>query len=142
MKKQFSNGILLAASIMTTSTFASELCINMTNLLPAQGYTRIAIVDTEAGFKGEAHNIAGFFLPVHHETMSVCVSPLKHGNYAVRVIQDVDGDGEMATNLLGMPQEPWGTSNNAKGRFGPPKWEDARFELGAEKVTQNINLNQ
>ena len=31
--------------------------------------------------------------------------------------------------MVGMPKEPWGMSNNARGNFGPPKFEDARFEL-------------
>ena len=52
--------------------------------------------------------------------------------YGVGVgVGDVDGDGELKTNMVGMPKEPWGISNNAAGRFGPPKWEDARFTLPA-----------
>ena len=30
-------------------------------------------------------------------------------------------------NLLGIPREPYGFSNNARGSFEPAKWEDAKF---------------
>lgn len=33
-----------------------------------------------------------------------------------------------------------GFSNNAKGRFGPAKWEDARVEVGAEGLEIDIDL--
>ncbi|MEO0601452.1 MAG: DUF2141 domain-containing protein [Myxococcota bacterium] len=45
---------------------------------------------------------------------------------AVAVRHDVDGDGKLDTNLLGIPKEPYGFSNNAPLRtFGPPRFEDA-----------------
>ncbi|MEM6926021.1 MAG: DUF2141 domain-containing protein [Myxococcota bacterium] len=46
---------------------------------------------------------------------------------AVAVRHDLDGDGKLDTNLLGIPKEPYGFSNNAPLRtFGPPRFEDAR----------------
>lgn len=62
------------------------------------------------------------------------------GQYAIRLFHDVDGDGELDTNLLGIPSEPYGFSNNAPARFGPPSLEDAIFDVPAGGVAHSISL--
>lgn len=47
------------------------------------------------------------------------------------VFHDVNGNGKLDSNAMGMPKEPYGFSNNAAGVFGPPKFEKAQFEVKA-----------
>ena len=56
---------------------------------------------------------------------------LAPGSYAFQVYHDLDGNGEMKTNFIGIPKEPTGVSNDAKGKFGPPKFKDAAVEVTA-----------
>ena len=56
------------------------------------------------------------------------------GVYAVSFIQDVNRNGDMDSNLLGLPQEPWGMSRDAPIRWGPPAFEDASFVHPAPAV--------
>ena len=65
---------------------------------------------------------------------------LEAGEYAISAYHDLDGNGRMKTNFIGIPREPIGTSNDAKGRFGPPKYKDAKFQIGEEATTIPINL--
>lgn len=59
---------------------------------------------------------------------AVCTFPnLPPGTYAVSFIQDVNTDGKMETSFFGFPKEPWGVSNDAPMRFGPPSFDDASF---------------
>jgi uncharacterized protein (DUF2141 family) len=62
------------------------------------------------------------------------------GKYGVRLYQDVNGDGAMGKNLLGIPTEPFGISNNANIQFGPPSFGDAAFEVRAPGASQSIKL--
>jgi len=48
--------------------------------------------------------------------------------YSVSVYYDLDENGELNTGFLGIPSEPVGFSNNAKGSFGPPSFEDTKFK--------------
>ena len=64
------------------------------------------------------------------------------GDYAVHVYHDVDLNGKMKTNFIGIPKEPTGVSNDAKGKMGPPKFKDAVLSIGAEPMTIPINLTQ
>ena len=54
---------------------------------------------------------------------------LASGEYSVSAVQDLDEDGEMDTNFIGMPREPVAISNNPKGFMGPPSWQDSRVQL-------------
>jgi len=62
------------------------------------------------------------------------------GNYALSVFYDQDGDGELKTNFIGMPKEPIALSNNAVAKFGPPKYSDAVFSLGAQPIIQSLSI--
>jgi uncharacterized protein (DUF2141 family) len=44
----------------------------------------------------------------------------------------------MDTNLLGIPKEGVGASNDARGHFGPPKYEDAKFKLAGNLTIKII----
>ncbi|WP_213003996.1 DUF2141 domain-containing protein [Parahaliea maris] len=65
---------------------------------------------------------------------------LPPGRYAFTAYLDVNGNGKLDSNFIGIPKEPVALSNNAKARFGPPRFDDAVFELSAEGVTQTIRL--
>jgi len=65
---------------------------------------------------------------------------IPEGVYAISVFHDEDKDGKLNTNFLGIPSEDTGSSNNALAIFGPPKWEDAKFEVKGNTVKQIINL--
>lgn len=62
------------------------------------------------------------------------------GQYAISVYHDENDNGEMDTNFMGIPKEDYACSNDAKGRFGPPKWEDAVFEVDGIDLTQVIKF--
>jgi len=64
------------------------------------------------------------------------------GEYALSVFYDKDNDGELDTNFVGMPKEPIALSNNAVAKFGPPKYADAVFTLGAEPIIQRISMKE
>ena len=75
-------------------------------------------------------------------TMRFQANGLQRGEYAVRVLHDKNGNGELDTNLVGMPREPWAMSNNAKGNFGPPSWTDVKFQVDDGTSQQNIELSR
>ena len=54
------------------------------------------------------------------------------GTYAVAVYHDENGNGKMDTNFIGIPKERTGASNDAKGKMGPPKFQDAKFVLSGD----------
>ena len=128
-------GALFAASVAS----AGEVVVTIEDIRSAEGMLYGQVVRGEAGFAEENAPVFSFTMePAMPSTsFSVALSP---GSYAIRVFHDLDGDGELGTTLLGIPSEPWATSNNAVGSFGPPKWNAVKFDVGDDAETQSINL--
>jgi uncharacterized protein (DUF2141 family) len=59
---------------------------------------------------------------------ALCVfEKIPPGIYAISAFHDKNNNGKLDTNLLSMPIEDYGASNNARATFGPPSFEDAKF---------------
>ena len=54
---------------------------------------------------------------------------LPDGVYAVSVRHDENGNGKFDKNILGIPKEGYGVSNNPKKMKRAPKFEEAKFTL-------------
>jgi uncharacterized protein (DUF2141 family) len=66
---------------------------------------------------------------------------LEAGNYAFAVYHDVDGNGAMNKNFIGLPEEPVGLSNDHRPRFGPPRYNKAELTISADTKKINITLD-
>jgi len=51
------------------------------------------------------------------------------GRYGVSVINDKNANGELDSNIVGTPTEPYGAIRHARGRMGPPAFEDAAVDV-------------
>jgi uncharacterized protein (DUF2141 family) len=62
------------------------------------------------------------------------------GSYAVMVYHDENGDGRLDRAASGMPLEGYGFSRNARGKYGPPAFDDARIDLrtGANRIALDM----
>lgn len=63
------------------------------------------------------------------------------GVYAVASSHDLNGNRVTDTNLLGMPTERWGVSNDVRPFLRAPTFEEARFAVPASGVTLTITLD-
>lgn len=60
------------------------------------------------------------------------------GTYAISVFHDENSNGKLDTNFLGIPREGVGSSNNAKGHFGPPSFHNASFGYSGRSLDLKI----
>lgn len=72
---------------------------------------------------------------------------LKPGTYAVAVLDDENGDHKLHRDLLGIPQEGFGVSNNptVSVKTGAPKFKDASFLLKQDttiRILMKYSLDQ
>lgn len=66
---------------------------------------------------------------------------LKPGWYAVAVLHDENQNAKMDTNMLGIPKEGYGASNDAKGTIGPPSFADAKVKADGGTQKLRIRMN-
>jgi uncharacterized protein (DUF2141 family) len=61
--------------------------------------------------------------------LEIVIHDLHAGKYAIASYHDENGNGKLDTNALGIPEEGYGFSNDARGTFGPPKFSEAAFDF-------------
>lgn len=135
--------ILLLAVLSLASFFSRadspQLEITISNISEAKGTLLIAVYDN-ADFWLSTKEDKPPVADASYEVAStddalVLINDLPAGIYAVSVFHDLNGDQELDTNFIGFPKEPFGFSA-PMGKFGPPNFEKASFELdrGIQKI--------
>lgn len=61
------------------------------------------------------------------------------GTYGVLLFHDTNGNQKMDFEANGMPKEMYGVSNNIMN-FGPPMWNDAKFDVTSEPIALEIRM--
>ena len=107
----------------------SMLIVEVTNLRNSKGRVAVAVFASEKAFPEQSRALRGKLTKINKGRAKVKFEGLKPGTYAVAVLHDENKNDKMDFNLLGMPLEGYGFSNNASAMFGPPSFEDASFRV-------------
>ena len=95
-----------------TNSNNSETCkvsVSITNIKTADGTIIMSIHDSDKSF---SKKIPLKTLKLSPEVPSVlCTLNLAPGEYAFCVYHDINSNGQLDTNLVGIPKEPFGFSN-------------------------------
>lgn len=125
----------------TRGSSGARLVVRITGLEPASGQVAVALYDSEQAYETGAAPLRRGSVTVGPDGVTEWpVEGLAPGVYAVAVYLDRNGNGELDRNRLGIPKEPYGFSNDARGAFGPPTFGAARFSLDAAGTSIEITL--
>ena len=103
-----------------------------------EGEIRIAVFDSKEKYtKDPIHAVV---LTVDSTTVIWKEQDLPFGEYAIAVYHDKNENGKIDTNILGIPKEDYGFSNDARGRFGPASWNDSKFTVDTKSYSTEINI--
>lgn len=134
-----------AAALMATVLLASapaavaqDGCaqVEVQNVRPSQGHLMLAAYGSRDTWRKTP--LTELRLPVGTSaTMRFRVCGMSGREVALTLFQDIDGDGRMATNIVGTPSEPWGSSGSP-GTFGP-SWETGRVPLDGNVIVVRMS---
>ncbi|MGJ8593905.1 MAG: DUF2141 domain-containing protein [Aquaticitalea sp.] len=138
--------ILLAILILLTSptkvfsqdATANDVVVRILNFDSNKGKVLVGLYNSEGDFLKNAYKSS--ISTIENKECTVTFKNVPAGIYAVSLVHDENDNGRMDTNFMGIPKEDYGCSNDAKGFMGPPKWEDAKFEVTNKTIHQTINL--
>ena len=134
--------LAVAVLAIHAPVLAGELAIDVTGIRSADGRVLLALHQERAdiSFPDDRGAVAGVWMDAVAGTLSLVFPDLAEGRYAVSVMHDENGDGVLDANLLGVPTEGYGFSNDATGIMGPPDFSDASVVVGDEPVHAVITL--
>ncbi len=134
----------LFALILTTFTNQPKYAIQITvdNIKTSEGQVIISLYDSEKGFPYEPEKY--FYLPKKSLKDGRAVFTIeidKPGDYALTVVDDVNENGDMDKNFVGVPKEGFAFSKNAKPRgLRPPAFDDAKFSVKSKETQLKVAL--
>ena len=129
---------LLAFSALACAQTAGCIAVEVQNVRPQQGTLMVAAYADAESFGKKP--LAQMKVPAGEATtrFELCGITLGKGeSLALTMYQDLDNDGKMGRNLLGMPTEPWGSSGTP-GAFGP-SWETGKVMLDGSAVVVRLS---
>ncbi len=130
---------LLFLALSALPATAGELRVRVLGLASEAGTVQVALYNSAESYK-VSKALAGQFAPARKAGVSAVFSDLPPGNYALAVFHDLNGNDELDSNLMGIPNEPYGFSRNARGRFGPPTFEDMSVVVGEASSSIEIEV--
>jgi uncharacterized protein (DUF2141 family) len=122
------------------SAGTATLTVRPLGLESTEGQVAFAVYDSEESFETREAAVASGRVEAGGDELSWSVEALQPGSYAVAVYHDLNGNGRLDRNAVGIPTEPYGFSNDARGSFGPPKFGKAAIDLGPGETTIEISL--
>ena len=133
--------VLVAVNDFAQSTSGNVIRVEITGARSDQGKVMCALFPPGGGFPGRAESAFAHTQSAITHGSAVCdfqgVAP---GRYAVSAFHDENSNGKMDSNFIGIPKEGVGASNDAKGRFGPPKFEAAAFQYSGGRLELKVKL--
>ncbi len=134
---------LIMAILLSASAFSADINLRVKGLESSEGQVIVYLYDNEDDFPTKSENaIKTLYKKVENKQSNITIKDIPKGTYAIAVVHDEDNDSEMDTNFIGMPSEDVAASNNAKGSFGPPSFEDAAFEVGEKNIDLLIDFSK
>jgi uncharacterized protein (DUF2141 family) len=124
----------LMTSLAAAPAGSHAITVRVATFRSIKGSLRCRLYSRPDGFPGKPPFDAEQSVAVSAKTMTCIFPSVAPGTYAVALFHDENGDGRLDTNVLGIPREGVGVSNNKIPSFGPPKWDDAKFALKGDLV--------
>lgn len=120
----------------------NTLTIEITGIKEPKGRMACALFWENKGFpRKHRRALRRTWVDVKGDTVKCVFKRTGLGEYAASVFLDKNGNGKLDTNAIGSAKEPWGVSRNAAHkRFGPPLYNDAKFDYQGGPVTVQIEL--
>src|SRR5688572_5806575 len=134
MKKLNFSLLLMIGLLATSNLFAQrKLEVTVKNIKEVKGTIRIALYNNEKDFL--ENFLQGKIVKVTGNEAKIIFENLKPGDYAISVFHDENENEKLDSGFMGIPNEPYGFSNDAMGTFGPPSFEKAKMNLTSDKAS-------
>jgi uncharacterized protein (DUF2141 family) len=122
---------IAAASMLASSARAADLSVTVSEGPATPATLYVALFDSAEAMAADKP-LASQTLPMRDGSAKLVFLGLPAGRYALKSFADENGNGKLDTNLVGLPTERYGFSNDAKGRMGPPAFDAAAVPVDAD----------
>jgi uncharacterized protein (DUF2141 family) len=134
--------LLISSAALTQAPQENQIHVEVAGLRNDKGQTVCSLFSSAGDFPKKTEKAVAHSTAVIRSRHSVCeFSGIVSGTYAISVFHDENSNGKLDTNFMGIPREGVGASNDARGHFGPPKFDAAAFRFAGGRLEMKITVN-
>lgn len=137
---KFFTHILIVIVVFTVETISAQkqnITATVVNATSDVGNIKYALY-TKENFRKEP--VQAKEAKIKEGKSTVVFENIPTGEYAIICFHDVNNNNKMDFEPSGMPLEDYGASNNNLSRFGPPRYEEAKFLVKDKDVSFEIKF--
>ena len=133
---------ILFLSIACSAMTQRQTTLKVTGIPAVKGQLMIGIYDNAASFPDQSKTKKELIVPVNAKTMEIDLTKILGvgEKVAIAVYHDANSNKKLDKNFFGVPTEHYGFSNDARGVFGPPSFEETAIKVIAGKQVLSIQL--
>jgi uncharacterized protein (DUF2141 family) len=126
---------MMIGACQTQAQAVSNLTVRVTGIRNAKGNIRSSLYRDGQFVEDRQAEIDPKTL-----TATIVFEKIPQGVYTVQLMHDENLNGKMDKNLLGIPQEGYGMSNNPKKRMGKPGFDETNFQVNQPALAIEIMM--
>lgn len=125
--------------LLAAAAPASDIEIRLEKLRNQKGVLHLCLTREPRHFPDCGKDPAAVKRTIQTGAGPIRFTGIPPGDYALSVFHDENRNGKLDT-LLGIPREGFGFSRNPVVRFGPPRFDQVRFQIGTGISRQTLRM--
>ena len=118
------------------------LVVTVRGFQGGSGQAAFALFDDSDTYASSSRPFRAAFVPIASGESTWRLEGVPPGRYAVKAYHDTNANQRLDTGAFGIPKEPYGFSNDARGRRGPPLWSAASFDVGGGETNITFRVGR
>lgn len=118
------------------------LHLKVSNIKEARGMIWVGVYDSKENFLIKEKAIVEGMPVDSIGTLKMEVDHVKFGHCAVAVFHDINGNGEMDRNWLGIPTEPYAFSRKPRSKWRLPRFDEVAFTFDDPAADLAVTLDK
>lgn len=136
-------GTAIVENIEVCDFYQSEefpLTITIEGLKSAEGKIYLGLYGEGNKFLDDKDKLDEYEFTPKMGKVTVQIKDIKYGVYAFALYHDVNDDGKMNNNFLGIPKEPYAFSDNYRPRFRAPRFDECKINYNQHSHKFTVRL--
>ena len=118
------------------------LTLIIKNLRSTTATIVVGLYGTKNKFPDPKDQLKEYHFTPHGDELTAMITDQKFDDYAIAIYQDVNGNGKIDKNIVGIPTEPYAYSRNYIPRIKAPNFNDCRFTYNDSSNVVTMTLSK
>ena len=133
----------IALSILAVAFFSlavnvqsGTVIVKISGVKEIKGQILIGLYNKSKGFSEIGKEYKGIVIKIKAKSVTYTFLNIPNGHYAIAAVHDINNNGKVDCNFLGLPKELYAFSGDTAGCIGRPGFNKAKFKLSGQHTAK------